>query len=125
MEEKRFSETDLSKIDKANDLHIAPLREDGETYGTPTWIWEVVVDGHLYVRAYNGVNSRWYKAAMSQRAGRIHTAEMVIDVEYEGVQGDINNKIDEAYKEKYKGSPYVSPMVSDRTRAATVRIYPR
>jgi hypothetical protein len=24
------------------------------TYGTPTWIWSVAVDGALYVRAYNG-----------------------------------------------------------------------
>jgi hypothetical protein len=28
-------------------LHIAPLREDGVTYGTLTWIWSVVVDGAI------------------------------------------------------------------------------
>jgi hypothetical protein len=36
------------------------------TYGTPTWIWSVVVDGALYVRPYNGPDSRWYQA----RSGR-------------------------------------------------------
>jgi len=41
---------ELMKIDAADDLKIAPFREDGVTYGTPTWIWEVVVDGALYVR---------------------------------------------------------------------------
>ena len=39
---------------EADDLHIAPLRDDGRTYGTPTWIWSVAVNGDLYVRAYNG-----------------------------------------------------------------------
>jgi hypothetical protein len=41
------------------------------TYGTPTWIWSVVVDDSLNVRAYNGTASRWYKAAMHQKRGRI------------------------------------------------------
>ena len=45
---------DLSRIAGTDDLHISPLREDGVTYGTPTWIWSVVVDHALYVRAYNG-----------------------------------------------------------------------
>ncbi|MFE4968610.1 DUF2255 family protein [Streptomyces sp. NPDC056660] len=34
----------------ADDLHISPYREDGRTYGTPTWIRSVVVAGDLYVR---------------------------------------------------------------------------
>jgi len=43
---------DLGRIADTDDLHISPLRDDGKTYGTPTWIWSVVVDGALYVRAY-------------------------------------------------------------------------
>jgi len=62
-------ETELTKIAAADDLHISPFREDGVTYGTPTWIWSVVVSGALYVRAYNGQNSRWYQAAMTQKGG--------------------------------------------------------
>jgi hypothetical protein len=41
---------ELCQIAETDDLHIAPFREDGRTYGTPTWIWSVVVDGELYVR---------------------------------------------------------------------------
>ena len=36
-----------------DDLHIAPHRANGVP-GTPTWIWSVVVDGNLDVRAYHG-----------------------------------------------------------------------
>jgi hypothetical protein len=57
------------KIAKADDLRIAPFREDGVTYGTPTWIWSVQVDDSLYVRAYNVQKSRWYQAAVQQKAG--------------------------------------------------------
>ena len=123
-ENKQFEANELSKIDKADDLRIAPFREDGKTYGTPTWIWEVVVNGNLYVRAYNGVSSRWYKSAMQQKGGRIIAAGMTKEVAFEPVQGDINNKIDEAYKAKYSSSPYLQAMISNRAKAATVRIIP-
>src|SRR5205807_2260874 len=64
-------EDELHRTAKADDLNISPFREDGWTYGTPTWIWSVVVADDLYVRAYNGRNSRWYQAAVRQKAGRI------------------------------------------------------
>jgi hypothetical protein len=40
---------ELEKIAETDDLHISPFRDDRTTYGTPTWIWSVVVDGALYV----------------------------------------------------------------------------
>jgi hypothetical protein len=55
---------ELRKIAAADDLHVSPFREDGATFGTPTWIWSVAVDGSLYVRAYNGRSSRWHQAAL-------------------------------------------------------------
>jgi hypothetical protein len=55
------SKAELQKIAKADDLHIAPFRDDGKTYGTPTWISSVSVGAALYVRGYNGTESRWYR----------------------------------------------------------------
>lgn len=121
-ENKQFLIEDLEKINSADDLHISPFREDGKTYGTPTWIWAVNDD--LYVRAYNGVNSRWYKAAIQQKAGRIITAGMPKDVRFEQAQEDLKSVIDEAYRKKYSNSPYLSPMIGARASAATVKIIP-
>lgn len=39
-----WPEDELSEIAESDDLYIAPLCEDGETYGTPTRIWSVRVD---------------------------------------------------------------------------------
>ena len=116
---------ELRKIAETDDLHIAPFREDRKTYGTPTWIWSVVVDGGLFVRPYNGQNSRWYKAAMRQRAGRITAAGMTKEVTFEPVTGEINDRIDDAYRAKYKGSPYLDPMIGTRARSATVKVTAR
>ena len=121
----KWSKTELRKIAQADDLHISPFREDGVTYGTPTWIWSVAVDNALYVRAYSGQSSRWYKAAVRQKAGRISAAGMTNEVSFEPVDGAINDLIDDAYRAKYKGSPYLSPMIGARACAATVKVTPR
>lgn len=116
---------ELSAIAASDDLHIAPFRADGKTYGTLTWIWSVRVDDDLYVRAYNGTQSRWHQAAISQKAGRITAAGMTKDVAFEPVSGPINDRIDAAYRVKYSSSPYLAPMIGDRARAATIKITPR
>jgi hypothetical protein len=120
-----WSKDELRRIAAADDLHISPFREDGVAYGTPIWIWSVEVDGALYVRAYNGQKSRWYRAAIGQKAGRISAAGMTREVAFEPVDGPINGRIDDAYRAKYGSSPYLEPMIGARARAATVKIMPR
>lgn len=120
-----WKKEELHNIAKADDLHIAPLRDDGITYGTPTWIWSVAAGDALYVRGYNGIESRWYQAALRQKAGRIIAAGMTREVAFEPVGGSVNDSIDDAYRSKYSGSPYLKPMIGARARAATVRITPR
>jgi hypothetical protein len=120
-----WAKADLLKIAEADDLHIAPFREDGVTYGTPTWIWSVAVGDALYVRAYSGQESRWYQAAVRQKAGRIVAAGMKRDVTFEPADGSINAVIDDAYRQKYRGSPYLAPMIGAHARSATVKVTPR
>ena len=120
-----WSKEELGKIAAADDLHISPLREDGVTYGTPTWIWSIAADDALYVRAYNGQNSRWYQAAVRKKAGRITAAGVIREVNFEMVAGPINDQIDDAYRAKYRGSPYLNPMIGARARSATIKIIPR
>jgi len=117
----KWSKDELYKIAEADDLHISPFREDGVTYGTPTWIWSVAVKDGLYVRAYNGLKSRWYQAALQNRAGRIVAAGLTKEVTFEPVKGPINHRIDDAYRAKY----HDSPMISARAASATVMITPR
>ena len=119
-----WAKAELQRIGSTDDLHIAPLRPDGVTYGTPTWIWSVVVADTLYVRAYNGTSSRWYEAAMRQHAGRITAAGIAKEVAFEAVTGSIND-VSTTRTARNTGSPYLSPMIGARARAATVKVVPR
>lgn len=120
-----WTEAELNTIAASDDLHVSPFREDGKTYGTPTWIWSVVVENDLYARAYNGRNSPWYQAAITQKAGRVRIAGTERDVSFEPASGELNERIDEAYRLKYRASPYLAPMTGEGARAATVKISPR
>ncbi len=117
-----WDKDEIKLIDETDDLHISPFRADGITYGTPTWIWSVVFNDELFVRAYNGINSSWYKSAIKQKAGRIIAAGMTKEIMFELVEGDINDRIDEAYKIKYKGSLSLNSMISIRSRSATLKL---
>jgi hypothetical protein len=120
-----WSKDELRRIAEADDLHISPFREDRAAYGTPTWIWSVAVDDALYVRGYNGQKSRWYQAAVRQKAGRIIAAGITKEVTFEAVDGPINDRIDDAYRAKYHASSYLRPMIGARARSATIKVTPR
>lgn len=121
-----WNPAELDAIRSTDDFHIAPFRADGATLGTPTWIWSVVVDDAVYVRAYNGTASRWYRSATAQRAGRITAGGIERDVSFTAVDDSaLNDRIDAAYEAKYGTSAYFPPMVTAKTRAASVRVDPR
>jgi hypothetical protein len=50
---------------------------------------------------------------------------MAKEVMFEPVDGPIKNRIDDAYRAKYRGSPYLNPMIGTRARSATVKVMPR
>ena len=50
---------------------------------------------------------------------------MTKEVTFEPAEGPVNDLIDDAYRAKYRGSPYLSPMIGARARSATVKVMPR
>ncbi|SDT04252.1 hypothetical protein SAMN04489751_3590 [Brevibacterium sandarakinum] len=120
-----WTESELQSFAPADDFHVSPYREDGTTPGTPTFIWSVVADGNLYIRPYNGPGSRWYRAAIAQKAGRIRLAGAEHEVAFAPADAGVLDVVDEAYRDKYSGSPYVAAVVADGPRSTTVRVTPR
>jgi hypothetical protein len=116
---------DLKAIEGNADLFVSPFRNDGVTYGTPTQTWALVVDGAVYVRAANRPESSWYRAAITQNAGRVRVADTDYDVIFEAASDETSDAIDAAYEAKYPGSSAVPIMQGDGPKSATVKISPR
>ena len=77
----------------------------------------MAVDEALYLRGCNGQNSRWYQAAVRQKAERIAAAGRKKEVSFETMDGAIHDRIDGAYRAKYKGSQYRSPIMELQPRS--------
>ena len=127
MMQSNWSQEQLNLFSDADDLYISPFYNDGKTPGTPTWIWSVVADNALYVRAYNGQSSRWYQSAVEQKAGKIQITGKEYDVSFQPIGDDpeLTDLINQAYREKYVNSNYLPPMLKDGPVSATVQIAPR
>ncbi|KRM18656.1 hypothetical protein FD31_GL000138 [Companilactobacillus nantensis DSM 16982] len=121
-----LSDEQMEQFSQADDLRISPFYSDGKTYGTPTWIWSVVVDKKLYVRAWNGQQSRWYRSAVQQKAGRMHLAGGNFEISFKPItDSQLIKQIDQAYKIKYADSAYLAPMLQSGPQSSTLNIVPR
>lgn len=58
----QWTSDELNTIGNSEELQIASLQHDG-TLREPTTIWVVRVDDDIYVRAYKGRASPWFRGA--------------------------------------------------------------
>ena len=89
--------------------------------GIATVHWKPAFEGEA---RWSRLSGQPDQAAVRQKAGRITAAGMTKEVSFEPVDGAINRRIDDAYRAKYHGSPYLTPMIGARARSATVRVMP-
>ncbi|MFC8078050.1 DUF2255 family protein [Streptomyces sp. NPDC057307] len=122
-----WTKDELSKIEHAAELEIAPLGTD-DTPREPTTIWVVREGDDLHVRAFHGPTGAWYRHATKRHAGHISSGGVDKDVTFvEENDPVLNDRVDAAYRSKYGsyGETYVGPMVADDARAATLKLVPR
>ncbi len=121
-----WTSDELNKIGKAEELRIAALRRDN-TLRKQIIIWVVRLGDDLYVRCANGREGAWFRGVLTRHEGRIWVAGVEKDVTFiEETDPDINAQIDAAYLAKYRRYPsYVAPMVTEKVRAATIKLVPR
>ena len=62
---------------------------------------------------------------LTAKVGTHTAAGTTKEVAFAPVEGPINDRLDEAYRAKYRESPYLAPMVAERARSATIKITPR
>ena len=122
-----WTDNELNKIGKAEELEIASLRADGTLRKSVT-IWVVRLGDDLYVRPMYGRASVWFRSTQVRHAGHIQAGGVDKDVTFvDESDPDLNNQIDDAYWTKYRryGASDVGPVVSSESKAATLKLLPR
>ena len=117
---------ELSRIEAADELEIAPRRRDG-SLRRPVPIWVVRVGEHLYVRAAYGSGSGWHGVARTSREGRIRAGGVEKAVTIEDADAAVNDQVDAAYRAKYDryAASIVDSITYARARATTLELVPR
>lgn len=117
-----WTNDELAAIAKDENLYVSIPNADGSMH-KPAWVWIVQAGDDLYARGYNGTHSRWYQSAKREGHGHISVGGVEKDVTFEFPDDEATNKaVDEGYRHKYEGSPYLDPMLDAKPRMATVRI---
>ena len=121
-----WTSDELRRIGTAEELQIASLRRDG-TLRKPVIIWVVRVGDDLYVRAYKGRTSPWFRGAQARHEGHIRAGGVEKDVTFAAADAAVNDQIDSAYRSKYRhySASIVGSVVTPEARAATIKLVPR
>ncbi|MGX6428506.1 DUF2255 family protein [Levilactobacillus yonginensis] len=108
-------------------LTMKPYNPDMTTFEEESPVWEVVVDGNVYSRGWNGQQTNWYMAAVAQNAGEISVGDHDFAAHFEPAKrsADLDAKITAAYKAKYDGQRSLPKMISENPTTATLHVMPR
>jgi len=120
-----WTSDELSKIGAAEELQIAPLRQDGSLH-KPVTIWVVRHGDDLFVRSVNGRTATWFRGAQLRHEAHIHAGGVDKDVLLVETD-DLNDAIDTAYRTKYRhyAANIVNSDLTPQARAATLKLVPR
>jgi len=120
-----WTRNDIERIGAAVHLLLASFKKDG-THRKPVTIWVVRVGDDLYVRAYRGRETAWFRHIQQRHEGRIRAGGVTQDVTFVDASSDetLGNKIDAAYRSKYQrySATYVDPMITPQARATTLKL---
>ena len=121
-----WTSDERNRIENAEELQIASLRNDG-TLRKPVIIWVVRVGDELYVRSVKGRISAWFQGVQTLHKGTIRAGGVDKDVTFvEETDSDVNDQIDTAYTTKYRRYASIArSMTTPAVRAATIKLVPR
>ena len=121
-----WTSDELDKIGRAEELEIASLGRDG-TLTKPVTIWVVRNGDDLYVRSVNGRTAAWFRGTQVRHEGRIEAGGVAKDVTFVETDPEINDKLDAAYRTKYRryAASIINSIVTPKARSTTMKVVPR
>jgi hypothetical protein len=117
---------ELARIGSAEELEIAPRRQDGSLAG-PRTIWVVRHGDDLYVRSVNGRDSAWFRGTQVRHEGHIEAGGVSRDVSLADPGEVIGDELDATYRDKYRryATSIVDSIMTPQARAATLKLVAR
>jgi len=119
---KSWTRDDLSVLADAQDLTLS-VAHDGETPTGEVELGFVLVGGDLYIRAFRGTRSVWFRKARQTGEGYIEVGGQRLAVRIEPADPALSDTIDAAYRSRFGMAAGL--VLNSAARAATLGLAPR
>ena len=121
-----WTKDELPRVAGAEELQIASLRRDS-TLRKPVTVWVVRDGDSLYVRSVKGPTAAWFRGTQERHEGRIRAGGVEKDVTFVDADHDVDDKVDAAYRAKYRryAGSILNSVLTPQARSATIKLVPR
>jgi hypothetical protein len=125
MADASWPDATIADLASLEELVLVIGRVGYDTLRVP--VWEVVVDGDVYVRSFKGVTSMWFRRVQADADQAIQFGDADVPVRFVNVDrlDHVNRAIDAEFDRKYARFDYVTAMSEPAAVEATVRLLPR
>ncbi|MFI7666931.1 DUF2255 family protein [Nocardia sp. NPDC049526] len=116
----------LDTVARVDEIEVSSLRSDGSVT-SPRIIWAVRDGDEVYIRSVNGPTAAWYRSTRARHQGRLNVGDLDLDVSFVDVDGQINDRVDAAYRDKYRryAASIIDSINSPNAAQTTMRVDPR
>lgn len=115
---------ELAELNRDYQVEVAGRRIDGSSR-TLTIVWQVVVDGVVYVRSARGVDGQWYRGVARHFEGFLQWGSNDPRPVSFTLDASRDAAVDAAYTAKYGTGPSTDAITNAISRPTTMRVDPR
>jgi len=121
-----WTSEDLTRIGNAEEVQVTSRQGDG-TLRKPVTIWVVRDGDSLYVRSVKGPTGAWFRGTQERHEGRIRGGGADQDITFVDADHDIGDKVDAAYRAKYRryAGSILNSVLTPQARSTTIQLVPR
>jgi hypothetical protein len=117
-----FPKATLALLDRADEVDIETRSPKGTTHSVPIWI---VVDGdEVFIRAYRGPTSRWYRELVARPGALVLKGQRIPVRAIAAADGDSVKRTSDGYRKKYRKGSSLDSMLVPSVLPTTVRLEP-
>ncbi len=117
-----WTREELDQLDTADTVRVAGHRADGSSR-TLVIVWQVVVDGALYVRSVKGPEGEWYRGVARHHEGFVSWDGSTRAVLFTPDAAH-DEAINAAYLTKYGDGSSTRAINADQAKVTTLRVDP-
>jgi hypothetical protein len=117
-----FPKATLALLNGADEVDIETRSLKGTAHSVPIWI---VVDGdEVFIRAYRGPTSRWYRELMAGPGALVVNGQRIPVRAITAADGDSVKRTSDGYRKKYRKGSSLDSMLVPSVLPTTVRLEP-